>query len=245
MIKIAICDDEELPRKQLGNLVSEYCSRRKIENKIFYFSTGYDLLEKNLDDNFSFIFLDIDLGEKNGVEIAKKIRNMQITQPNIVFVTGYEEFMNKVLSIHTFDYILKPIDKNRVTSVLDDLVFWYNSDKNKTREKMRFKTIDGVVTLYLDEILYFEYKNRRIDIITLNNIYHMYSKMKDIAKLLKKFNFCVPHAAYVVNLAEIDRYMKNDNQIFMSNNEPIPISQLKARQFKKEYIHFLSNIQGN
>lgn len=170
---------------------------------------------------------------------------MQIKQPNIVFVTGYEEFMNKVLSIHTFDYIIKPIDKNRVTSVLDDLLFWYNSDKNKTREKMRFKTIDGVVTLYLDEILYFEYKNRRIDIVTLNNIYHMYSKMKDIAKLLEKYNFCVPHAAYVVNLAEIDRYMKNDNQIFMSNNEPIPISQLKARQFKKEYIHFLSNIQGN
>lgn len=245
MIKIAICDDEELSRKQLGNLVIDYFNRRKIENKIFYFSTGNDLLEQSFCCKFSFIFLDIDLGEENGVEIAKKIRNLQILQPNIVFVTSYEEFMNKVLSIHTFDYIIKPIEKNKVIKVLDNLLFWHSFNVDKKREKKRFKTIDGVVTLYLDEILYFEYKNRRVDIVTTKNIYHMYSKMKDVAKLLEKYNFCVPHAAYVVNLAEIDRYMKNDNQIFMSNNEPIPISQLKARQFKKEYIHFLSNIQGN
>ena len=96
-INIAICDDEELARKKIGNAILTYFSNKEINFKIYYYSSGLKILEAQNDHDFSFIFLDIDLKDCNGVEIAKKIRNIQTTPINIVFVTSYAEYRTKVL----------------------------------------------------------------------------------------------------------------------------------------------------
>ncbi|MFQ9669130.1 LytR/AlgR family response regulator transcription factor [Thomasclavelia spiroformis] len=242
MLKIGICDDDQLIKKQLGNIISDYLCNRNYSYELFFYSTGNDLLGACKDINFSFIFLDIDLGKENGVEIAKTIRAIQNRPINIVFVTSYPEYQTKVLSIHTFDYVIKPINNSQIYRVLDDLIFWQNIDMNREVERVRFKTIQGLITLYIDEILYFEYKNRRIDIITVDNIHHMYDKVKNIATLMKKYDFISPHAAYVINMKEIKQYLNSQNIIIMSNGDRIPISQLKAKMFKNEYMSYINKM---
>ena len=242
MLKIGICDDDELTRKQLNNIISDYLNSRKYTYQLFSYSTGSDLLNNCKNIDFSFVFLDIDLGKENGVETAKAIRKIQNKPINIVFVTSYPEYQTKVLSIHTFDYIIKPIINSQIYDVLDDLLFWQNMDMSQEKERIRFKTIQGLVTLYIDEILYFEYKNRRIDIITAKTIYHMYDKIKNIAALMKEYDFISPHAAYVINMKEIKQYLNSQNIIIMTNEYSIPISQLRAKMFRKEYIAYIDKI---
>lgn len=53
------------------------------------------------------------------------------------------------ISIHTFDYLIKPIVNNKLYSVLDDLMFWYNKEGHKQRERVSFKTIVGIITIYM------------------------------------------------------------------------------------------------
>lgn len=89
MIKIAVCDDEEIIRKQIKNYISEYFSTKKINFEIYEFSSGIDLLQSSQKNIFSFIFLDIDLGKYNGVNIAKSIRDIQVSPINILFVPLY------------------------------------------------------------------------------------------------------------------------------------------------------------
>lgn len=240
MIKIAVCDDEEIIRKQIKNYISEYFSTKKINFEIYEFSSGIDLLQSSQKNIFSFIFLDIDLGKYNGVNIAKSIRDIQVSPINIVFVTSYEEYRTKVFSIHTFDYIIKPIKKDVFYKVLDDLMFWHNEESGNSRERLIFKTIDGIITLYIDDILYFEYNNRRVDIITKNGIYHMYDKIKKIAQKMEKYNFIFPHAAYVINMKEISCYYRSSNQIIMTNEESIPISQLRTKKFREQYFKYIN-----
>lgn len=242
MLKIGICDDELLVQKQIGNIISGYLSNKKYTYELFFYSKGYDLLEDCNHMDFSFIFLDIDLGKENGVNIAKAIRSIQNKPINIVFVTSYPEYQTKVLSIHTFDYIIKPITNAQIYRVLDGLLFWQNIDMNREVERVRFKTIQGLITLYIDEIIYFEYKNRRIDIITVDNVYHMYDKVKNIAALMKKYDFISPHAAYVINMKEIKQYLNSQNIIIMSNGDIIPISQLKAKIVKNEYMRYINKM---
>lgn len=242
MLKIGICDDDQLIKRQMENIISDYLCNRNYSYKVFLYSTGYDLLVACEDIDFSFIFLDIDLGKENGVETAKAIRKIQNNPINIVFVTSYPEYQTKVLSIHTFDYIIKPITNAQIYRVLDDLLFWQNIDMNREVERVRFKTIQGLITLYIDEIIYFEYKNRRIDIITVDNVYHMYDKVKNIAALMKKYDFISPHAAYVINMKEIKQYLNSQNIIIMSNGDIIPISQLKAKIVKNEYMRYINKM---
>lgn len=241
-IKIAICDDEELIRKQICNYISAYYSSKKMLFQLYEFSSGIDLLQSSQRITFSFIFLDIDLGKYNGVDIAKSIRNIQLNPINIVFVTNYEEYQTKVFSIHTFDYILKPIKKETIYKVLDDLTFWYNKETKDSKERMTFKTIDGFITLYIEDILYFEYNNRRIDIVTKKATYHMYDKIKKISQRMEKYNFISPHAAYVINMKEISCYLKSSNQVIMTNEQSIPISQLRTKKFKEQYVNYINNM---
>lgn len=149
MLNIGICDDNQLTRRQLNNIISDYLNNRKYTYQLFFYSTGSDLLNdcKNID--FSFIFLDIDLGKENGVEIAKAIRKIQNKPINIVFVTSYPEYQTKVLSIHTFDYIIKPIINSQIYKVLDDLLFWQNMDMNREKEHVRLKTITKIFKFLL------------------------------------------------------------------------------------------------
>ena len=242
MLKIGICDDDQLIQKQIGNLISNYFYNKQYKFDLYFYSTGMDLLNTCNTIDFSFIFLDIDLGKENGVEVAKSIRKIQNSPINIVFVTSYSEYQTKVFSIHTFDYLIKPIINSQVYKVLDDLLFWHNSDINNIKERIRFKTIHGLITICIDEILYFEYKNRRIDIVTRNTVYHMYDKIKNIAVLMDKYDFVSPHAAYVINMKEISQYLKSENTIIMTDGNKIPISQLKSKMFKNKYIAYINRI---
>lgn len=241
-IKIAICDDEEIIRKQVTNTIIEYFSSKNIEFEIFQYSDGCSLLEACNQFVFSFIFLDIDLGKHNGVEIAKMIRKIQVNPVNIVFVTSYAEYQTKVLSIHTFDYLLKPIDKKSIYKVLDDLMFWYNSEGISLKERVTFKTINGLITVYIEDLLYFEYNNRRVDIVTKNHIYHMYDKIKSIVLKMTRYDFVSPHSAYVINMKEISQYIKSENKVIMTNGKNIPISQLKTKKFKEEYMNYINKM---
>lgn len=241
-IKIAICDDEEIIRKQISNTIIEYFSLKNIEIELFEYSDGCSLLKDCNQFIFSFIFLDIDLGEHNGVEIAKTIRKIQVNPVNIVFVTSYAEYQTKVLSIHTFDYLLKPIDKKAIYKVLDDLMFWYNSEKSSSKERVTFKAINGFITVYIDDLLYFEYNNRRVDIVTKNQTYHMYDKIKSIVLKMNRYDFVSPHAAYVINMKGVSQYIKSENKIIMTNGKNIPISQLKTKKFKEEYMNYINKI---
>lgn len=242
MLKIGICDDDLLIQKQIGNAISGYLSNKNYKYNLFFYSTGADLLKACYDINFSFIFLDIDLGKENGVEIAKNIREIQNRPINIVFATSYPEYQTKVFSIHTFDYLIKPISNSQIHKTLDDLLFWYNIDTNYEKERIRFKTVQGLITLCIDEILYFEYQNRRLNIVTRNTVYYMYDKVKNIVALMRKYNFVSPHSAYIINMKEINQYLKSENIIIMSNGNIIPISQLKAKIFREEYMLYVNKM---
>lgn len=242
MLNIAICDDDLLIQKQVGNAISNYLSNKNYEYDLYFYSTGFGLLNALNDINFSFVFLDIDLGKENGVEVAKIIRKIQSKPVNIIFITSYPEYQTKVLSIHTFDYLIKPINNFQIYKTLDDLLFWYHQDMNQEKERVRFKTIHGLVTLYIDEILYFEYQNRRLNIVTKNTVYYMYDKVKNIAILMKKYDFISPHSAYVINMKEIKQYLNSLNIIIMSNDDRIPISQLKAKMFREEYMCYIDKM---
>ena len=77
---------------------------------------GESLVRKYSDEKFQFdiIFLDIEMKTLNGVETAKKIRNVN-KDIIIIFVTGYSEYVYEGYDVHAFNYILKPYKKKDYT----------------------------------------------------------------------------------------------------------------------------------
>ena len=238
MINIAICDDMLLHQNHLQDMIVEYFQDKSQRYAIYTYSSGQQLLKDVGITDFHFIFLDIDLGSDFGVDIAKSLRLKEKKASQIVFVTSHPDYKSEVISIHTFDYLVKPIQKDKLFQVIDDLIFFLFPINCPV---VSFKTIEGVVSLKIDDIIAFEYRNRKIHIITTNHAYEMYDKVKTVLSKMSVYDFISPHNAYIINLNHIKLFQKSLYQLTMSNELIVPISQLKTKEFRQAYFDFLSH----
>lgn len=103
MIRAIIIDDEKPSKEALVNYIQDYCPDVKVIATARSVSTGIKTIEKFKPD---LAFLDIELGDGNGFEILKKIRNIDF---RVIFVTAYSEYALNAFRVNAVDYLLKPI----------------------------------------------------------------------------------------------------------------------------------------
>ena len=86
MLNIAVCDDEKLSVDKLVFKLNEYCTDNDIQHNIYIYRSGEELLSSFI-DNLDIIFLDVDMGEINGIVTAKEIRKLN-KNVIIIYVSG-------------------------------------------------------------------------------------------------------------------------------------------------------------
>ena len=114
MIKIAICDDEANIRAYLISLIRAQSCPCEIAE---YTSAGDCLADTQ---EIDLLFLDIELAPSSldGMALARKIRERAtVTQPVIIFVTGYERYVFDAFDVGAFQYLLKPVDEEKFAQV--------------------------------------------------------------------------------------------------------------------------------
>ncbi|MFC9542222.1 LytR/AlgR family response regulator transcription factor [Lysinibacillus sp. NPDC056959] len=117
MLNVYIVDDEPLARAELRFLLEQ-------TKLVQIIGESEDLEEILLDSQFEQIdcvFLDIQLGVNNGLELAKQLQ-LSIRKPEIIFATAYDEYALQAFEVNAFDYILKPFEPERVQSAVEKLV---------------------------------------------------------------------------------------------------------------------------
>lgn len=97
MIKIAICDDEEIICKKMIIIVQKYFEKINRAVWISDYRNGYELLNAHI--RFDIIFLDIDMPKLNGIETAMKLRKWDVNS-KIVYVTNYNTYIEKAFKVH-------------------------------------------------------------------------------------------------------------------------------------------------
>lgn len=90
-MKIAICDDLTECRLSVKCFVKEYFKLHHIECSIDEFKTGTDLI--SVDENYDILFLDIELGDLNGIDVAKEIRRKH-NNTVILVITAYHQYLD-------------------------------------------------------------------------------------------------------------------------------------------------------
>ena len=109
MLRIGICDDSAKARLSLHAMLERLLEKRAVESQIYEFSSGEGLLgwiEKHTGE-VDLVFLDIEMGGMNGMEAAKALRAQSDTL-QLVFVTGYTDFVFDGYSVGALGYVMKP-----------------------------------------------------------------------------------------------------------------------------------------
>lgn len=114
---IFAADDEVYALKQLVEAI------KKAEPlaEVLAFGNPRELLEHARSNSCDVAFLDVQMGELTGIEVAKQLK---ILHPNIniIFVTGYDAYMHKAIQLHASGYILKPATAESVKAELSNLL---------------------------------------------------------------------------------------------------------------------------
>ena len=81
-----------------------------------------DILDACLNNQFDVIFLDIDMPQANGIDIAKRVLD-KYPRTNIIYITGYEKYAVESYETNASTFLLKPITKKAIEKALDNLRF--------------------------------------------------------------------------------------------------------------------------
>ncbi len=122
-MRAIIIDDERLARRELNSLLSDYP-----EIEIVGESHNADNAISKIDGlKPDLIFLDIQMPAKNGFEMLEELSFI----PHVIFTTAYDEYALKAFEVNAFDYLLKPIQKERLRESLDKLIERVKSDQEE------------------------------------------------------------------------------------------------------------------
>ncbi len=231
MLQIAICDDERKIVDKLEKIIREYFKDGNVI-ALYNFFDAKTVLNCNI--IFDIIFLDIELKNHNGIDIAKELQQKSINT-KIIFVTNYVQYIRSAFQVHAFQYILKPVKVKEIKDVLNECVRYIQQRNNK--KLLTIETNEGIVDFDLFDIYYWEFNNRRIYIHTNQGCYHKSGTLKIIYNDLKTYGFGMPHNAYIVNYYNI-RNIKG-YEITMKNGDIVPLAQKRAVKFKNSFYDFL------
>jgi two-component system LytT family response regulator len=129
MIKTIIIDDERLAREGLKGLLKEF-SEIEIIGEAANVDEALELIDKLKPQ---LLFLDIQMPEKTGFDLLEEL----IETPIVIFTTAYNEFATKAFDVNALDYLMKPIQSQRLKDAITKAKKQINDlEHNKDRDKL-------------------------------------------------------------------------------------------------------------
>ncbi|MGL5753461.1 MAG: LytR/AlgR family response regulator transcription factor [Paraclostridium sp.] len=226
-----MCDDELLHREILKKFLCTALDEDFVEYNLIEYCSGEELLEKY--NKIDILFLDIQMNELSGMDVARKIREFD-NNVEIIFTTSIVQHVFKAYEVRAYRYLVKPIDyeefKNEVKLCISDYLEKNSAvliDSNKT-----------TLVLPIGDILYAEVRKKEVTIYTETKTYTIETSMKSIEKKLLNHNFFRCHHSYLVNLKKINEI---SNKSIFINNEEIPISRARYKNLKIRLVNLLGD----
>lgn len=196
--------------------------------------------------NPDVVFLDIQMPGKTGLELLSEMADKTF---ETIFVTAHNEYILQALQYSAADYLLKPVDEDRLIEAVqrvgkrleagkkeklsETLLHNLNHAGNPSEMRLCLPTIKGFMILKLDEIIYCEAERSYSVFHLVDGKSVTVSKpLFDYDNILKGTSFLRVHKSFLINLHHIKEYQRGEGGlVIMSDNTEIEVSRRKKEQF--------------
>ncbi|UOF89079.1 LytTR family DNA-binding domain-containing protein [Fodinisporobacter ferrooxydans] len=234
-----IVDDEEPAREELLYMLGQIPQVKVIGET----AIGMDAIKKAKELKPEFVFLDIQLPDLSGLQVAELIREMDLNV-EIVFITAYDHFAVEAFKLRAFHYILKPYDFEDLQQVFA----MYGKEMNpkakfsavSSTSKLAVEIEDDIKYLSPHEIVYIVKEGRGVVIHTAIEKYEAQYTLQKLEEKLAPYSFIRTHKSYLVNLGhvkEMRAWFNGSYNVYMDDpgHSTVPVS----RNYVKELRHRL------
>lgn len=204
---IAICDDEAADRKYLSVLCQKWSNRNACSVQISEFTSAENFLFQYADKkDYDILLLDIEMGEMDGVSMARKLRQDNDTI-QIVFITGYSDYISDGYEVDALHYLMKPVKEEKLFQVLDKAVKKLDSKENV----LNLMSGGEMVRIPVYQINYAEVNGNYITIHGARDV-TLKMTLSELEKMLDSHFFRAGRSS-LVNLTKIRKVTKKEIEL--------------------------------
>lgn len=234
MLRTLIIDDETPVRSTLADLINRTCPQVRILGEANSVKTGVRAIRDKSPD---LILLDIKMDDGTGFDLLDHFDNITF---KVIFITAYEEYAIQAFEFSAIDYILKPVNPEKLVKAVEKAeklkqqVFNTQisalkenlENQGKQNKKIILKNQESIFLLNVDDIIHCESDGSYTVFETNDNQRIVISKvLKNYDTLLSASGFLRVHRSHLINLKHIIRFDKTDGgSVVMSNGSQIPVS---------------------
>lgn len=220
---IVICEDEPQFAAELQKELKDFFAGKEMTCKVCHCENGSafrDELKRG--EAIDLLFMDIQLGDADGVELVKEMNRGSVHVPT-VFLTSMESRIAEGYDVSAFNFLFKRNYKEKLPTLLERFL----------SEIYHCKTLmvndrDTVLMLNLAEIYYVEPDNRNTSIHTAVSTYQEKSSIQNFAKQLPEELFIEAYHSLYINIDHIRKV--NVDSVVLDNDKELPVSRRKRKQ---------------
>ena len=236
-IRIACCDDEKQQLELYKTMFTNIEMRQDIKLNVEYFLSGNFMLERFQSEKnpFDLVYLDMDMDEKSGLDLAKEIRQNYHSDCLILFLTNYPKYMQNSFDVRAFQYMIKPVQFDEFERKFNAARKYLEKDD---KNRVVLKIDEDNVVFFTNEIYYIEKEKSSIQFLGYLEDKCVVAKgvLSAIENQLLEQHFMRTHRSYLVNMKHIRRIQKND--LVLSNGNLVPISRRKEKELKQQFMRY-------
>lgn len=233
MYHVGICDDEYHVCAELEKYIELYFKKHFLKGTVDVFFDGKsmsDYLRQN--NTIHLLFLDIELPERNGIEIGKLLREeLENETIEIIYISSKTNYAMELFQCRPLDFIVKPITYTMIEEIMDVVV---------KRDFIRQKKISVQIgketqNFLIKDILYFRSDNKTVTMeMVSGNVYSFRAKLDDIEEKVSEDFFLRTHKSYLLNHTYVQSY--GPDWIEMMNGDRISISKSYRASVKRKLM---------
>jgi two-component system, LytTR family, response regulator LytT len=242
-----VVDDEKLACDELSFLLKDF-------PEVDVIATGSNGLEavdliRRLEPEL--VFLDVNMPGLDGLGVIRRLRERELDLPHFIFVTAYDQFAVEAFRLEAMDYLLKPVDKTRLTETIErarraiqdkkapDAPPLPRTAPSAPRSKLMVRANSRYLIVDANEVIYATIDNGLITLVTTNfEGQSNYRTIEDLQASLDRDMFWRVHRSYLVNInriKEVVPWFKSSYQLRMDDKKgtEVPVSRVQTRRLRE------------
>lgn len=235
-MRTIIIDDERLSRKELNSLLKQFPEIDVIAEC----SNADDGVKLINEHNPDLIFLDIQMPGKTGFDMLEELENV----PHVIFVTAYDEFALKAFEVSAMDYLLKPVEEDRLAEAIKKVqgskeekpIEILSTESGLTSDHQIFlKDGEKCWFVYLRDISLFESEGNYVRVYFNNFKPLILKSLNSLDDRLDERTFFRANRKYIINLKwveNIENWFNGGLRVTLRSGVHVEISRRQAAKFK-------------
>lgn len=230
MLKIAVCDDEQVAVRIIYSALKKAFHDQGVECKFELFTSSKELIDR-LDEGevYNVLFADISMPEMDGISLGTIFRE-QLDDTLLIFISTREDLVFDTFRARPFRFIRKKSFQSELPTLISDICMEL---RHRESRKIPFQCGTSVILLRPEKIIYVESFKKKQIIHSREGEFEIQSSFQKIMEQLKDYGFVQSHKSFFVNC----RYICSINRttLELDDHRQLPIGRSRVAEVKEAF----------